>query len=158
MKRTDITALFPEATKEQIDALMDINGADINGLRQSLADAQQSLTSTQSELETLRQSGTVEDLQKANDRAARLQQELDDLKGANAIRDIKDKVSAETGIPVNLLSGSTEEECRAMAEAIKAYAKPAAYPRVKDGGDPQTHGKKTTGEQFAEWFKEKMNN
>ena len=152
MKRTDITALFPEATKEQIDALMDINGADINGLRQSLTDAQQSLASTQAELDTLRQSGTAEDLQNANSRVAQLQQELDDLKGANAIRDIKDKVSAETGIPVNLITGSTEEECRQMADAIKAFAKPTAYPRVKDGGDPQDPGKKTTREQFAEWM------
>ena len=29
MKRTDITELFPDATKEQIDKLLDLNGADI---------------------------------------------------------------------------------------------------------------------------------
>ena len=30
MKRTDITELFPDATAEQIDKLMDLNGQDIN--------------------------------------------------------------------------------------------------------------------------------
>ena len=30
MKRDDITALFPDATAEQIDKLMSINGSDIN--------------------------------------------------------------------------------------------------------------------------------
>ena len=30
MKRTDITDIWPEATKEQIDRIMDINGADIS--------------------------------------------------------------------------------------------------------------------------------
>ena len=30
MKREDITKQFPDATKEQIDAIMAINGEDIN--------------------------------------------------------------------------------------------------------------------------------
>ena len=33
MKRTDITALFPDATAEQIQQLMDLNGQDINNAR-----------------------------------------------------------------------------------------------------------------------------
>ena len=33
MKRTDITQLFPEAPKETIDKLMDLNGADVNAAK-----------------------------------------------------------------------------------------------------------------------------
>ena len=33
MKRTDITQLFPEAPKETIDKLMDLNGADVNAVK-----------------------------------------------------------------------------------------------------------------------------
>ena len=36
MKRTDITELFPEATKEQIDKLMAINGQDINAMKNDI--------------------------------------------------------------------------------------------------------------------------
>lgn len=33
MKRTDITELFPEATKEQVNAILNLNGADINSAK-----------------------------------------------------------------------------------------------------------------------------
>lgn len=43
-------------------------------------------------------------------------------------------VSAETGVPAALLHGSTEEEIRAEAAAIMAYARTApAYPADKGG-------------------------
>ena len=44
MKRTDITDIFPEATKEQIDKLMALNGADINGAKSELETLRQQLT------------------------------------------------------------------------------------------------------------------
>ena len=36
MKRADITALFPEATKDQIDQILNLNGADINAAKGGL--------------------------------------------------------------------------------------------------------------------------
>lgn len=90
------------------------------------------------------------ELQKANDRAEKLQKELDDLKNAQSIRDIRDKVAKETGVPAELLSGSTEEECKTQANGIKAYANPG-YPQVQDGGEPGGQLKVSTAQQFADW-------
>ena len=91
------------------------------------------------------------ELQKANDRADALQKELDGLKTEAAVRSVREKVSHETGVPINLLTGTTEEDCKVQAEAIKAYAKPS-YPYVKDGGEPTGQPKLSTAKQFAEWF------
>lgn len=91
------------------------------------------------------------ELQKANDKAAALQKELDDLKQAAAVKAIKEKVSKDTGVPTDLLTGSTEEECRTQADAIKAFAKPT-YPNVRDAGELSGTQKASTAQQFADWF------
>ena len=77
------------------------------------------------------------ELQKANEKAASLQAQLDSLTKANTLRELRAKVAAETGVPADLLSGDTEEGCKAQAEAILKFAKPAGYPTVRDGGDPR---------------------
>ena len=93
------------------------------------------------------------ELQKANEKATALQAEVDALKAATELRNVRDKVAHDTGIPVSLLTGGTEEECKAQAEAIKAYAQEAPYPAVKDAGN--THTVKTeTRDQFANWMQE----
>ena len=61
-----------------------------------------------------------------------LQQQLDAIAADKARREMKQKVSDATGVPVELLTGETEEACTAQAQAIRAYANP--YPNVKDGG------------------------
>lgn len=61
--------------------------------------------------------------------------ELDALSAANARRDMRARVSASTGVPVELLTGDTEEACNAQAQAALKFAKPK-YPDVRDGGDP----------------------
>ena len=91
------------------------------------------------------------ELQKAVERSDALQKELDSIKEANMVRDIREKVAEETGVPANLLTARTEEECREQAEAIVAYAKPSGYPQVRDGGEVTNTGKMTTKQQFAEW-------
>ncbi len=151
MKRTDITDLFPDATKEQIDKLLGINGADINA-------AKKGLTELQAEHQTAQ--ATITDLQKQLEASKgqleqfdAVQNELNELKQANAIRDMKEKVAQETGVPMTLLTCDTEDACKAQAEAIKEFAKPSAYPALYDGGEPGGRAPKTsTREQFAEWF------
>lgn len=91
------------------------------------------------------------ELERATERAQALEAELDGIKKANEVRDIRQKVAEETGVPVSLITGDTEEECKAQAEAINAYAKPTGYPAVKDGGEVHQVGKPTTREQFAQW-------
>lgn len=77
------------------------------------------------------------ELQKATERADELQSRLDEMTRAQELRDIRTRVATETGVPTNLLTGATIEECKAQAEAILSFAKPA-YPSVKDGGEVAT--------------------
>jgi len=94
------------------------------------------------------------ELQKATERAEALQAELDGIKSAEAIRVMRDEVSTATGVPANLLTGSTKEECEAQAEAIRAYATPT-YPNLRDGGEVRAGApKQSTAQQFAEWSKQ----
>lgn len=73
------------------------------------------------------------ELQKANEKAASLQAQVDSLTKANTLLDLRTKVSTETGVPADLLTGDTEEACKAQAQAIAAYAKPVnRYPNVRD--------------------------
>lgn len=92
------------------------------------------------------------ELQKANDKAAELQKELDDIKKANTIRQMREKVAKDSGVPVELLTAETEDECVELARKIVNFAKPNGYPNVKDGGEARFTGKRTTRDQFAEWF------
>lgn len=149
MKRTDITELFPDATAEQIDKIMDINGSDINNAKKGLEDLQKSLVDAQAQLEASK-SG-ADELTKERERAEALQKELDAKNAAEAIRVMKEKVSEETGIPAKMLTFDDEEACRQQAATIKEYATPR-YPSVQDGGDPHPPTQKATRDQFAEWL------
>lgn len=102
-------------------------------------------------LDKLEESSKSE-LQKAVEKSNALQAELDGLKKANQIRELRQKVADETGIPASLLTADTEDGCRNQAEAIKEYAAPKGYPNVRDSGELQTPvGKKSTRDLFSEW-------
>lgn len=103
-----------------------------------------------SKLDELEEANKTE-LQKANDQVEALKKELTALKSANSIREIREKVSAATGIPASLLTGETEDDCLAQAKGILDYSKSTPYPVVKDGGELQNTIKSTTREQFNEW-------
>jgi len=139
MKRTDITDLFPEATKEQIDAILNLNGADINSARRNLTELQSQLETARARVEELEQ--TAGQLTEAQTLADNLQTELDNLRAANATRDMRQSVSKATGVPAELITADTEEAARAQADAILAWrgAQPK-YPDAKDGGEPSTGG------------------
>lgn len=91
------------------------------------------------------------ELQKANEKAANLESELNALKRANEVREIRDKVAKETGVPYSLLTAETEEDCRTQAQAVLDY-KQTPYPAVRDGGEVQATIKHSTREQFAEYL------
>ena len=97
------------------------------------------------------------ELQKATERADKLQAEIDGLKNAEKIRTMREKVALETGLPVNLLSGDTEEACKEQAKNIIEFAKPNGYPQVKDGGEILNRQKMTTKQQFAQWAEQALN-
>lgn len=101
------------------------------------------------------------ELQKATERAEALQKQIDAMNRANEVRNAREKVANETGVPANLLTGETEEDCLEQANAILAYKNDSQsrYPSVKDGGEVQsgTHKKDVAG-QFADWFNASLNN
>lgn len=102
------------------------------------------------------ESGKTE-LQKATDKAKALQAKLDAMTKEAEVSKVRAKVAADTGVPVSLLTGSTEEECAVQANNILAFAKSGKYPSVRDGGEPHLPaGKKTELDQFTDWFKQQI--
>lgn len=94
------------------------------------------------------------ELQKANEKAIALEKELESMKKADSVRKIREEVAAELGVPSNLLSGDTKEACEAQAKGILSFAKPNAYPSVKDDGEVRDVEVGKTRDQFASWFNE----
>lgn len=146
MKRADITELFPEAPKEAIDKLMDINGADVNAAKSEIENLKAQLAEAQNGAE----------LKKAQQQISQLQSELDGMKNAEAIRLTREKVAGEKKVPAHLLTGETEEACAAQADAILAFAQPAGYPVIRDGGEPNRTPSTATRDRFANWAKDNL--
>lgn len=155
MQRKDITDLFPDATKEQIDKLMGINGTDINNAKGELTNLQTQLTAAQGELQKLKDgaAGKPDELKEAKDAIAALTNELNGMKHADQVRQVREKVSGEKKVPASLLTGETEEACTAQADAILAFAKSGSYPAVPDGGEAKVTGATSARDKFAEWAK-----
>lgn len=159
MKRTDITAIFPDATDEQIKSLMDLNGSDVNREKGKTEEAKKQLADAQAAIEELKQAAPdPEALAKATKRVADLEAELSGVKAAEQLRVLREAIAGETGVPASLLTGETEDDCKAQAQAILDFARPSAYPRVPDGGEVLTPGGNSTRDQFSDWLQEKLNN
>ena len=94
------------------------------------------------------------ELQKATEKADALQAQLDQITKSNKVRDLRMKVSKETGVPYDLLSGDDEESCKRQAEAILKFANPNGYPKVKDSGEPSHVSGKKTRDLFKDWMNE----
>ena len=92
------------------------------------------------------------ELQKATEAVTREKTRADDLQKQIDTMNARSKVSAETGVPVSLLTGTTEEECKAQAEALKKWRGPVGYPDTKDPGTIHPAGGGKTRDQFSDWF------
>ena len=86
MTRDDIKKHFPEATDEQINALLDINSADI-GKHKTAADT------ASADLKKARD--TIADMEKNAKDAAALQKTIDEYKAADEKRQAETKAAAE---------------------------------------------------------------
>lgn len=146
MKRTDITELFPDAPKEAIDKLMGINGADVNAVKAELEALKTQLAEAKNSPE----------LQEAQQQLAQLQSELDGMKNAETLRLMREKVAGEKKVPIHLLTGDTEEACAKQADDILAFAQPAGYPVIRDGGEARTPSATQTRDKFAAWAKDNL--
>lgn len=96
------------------------------------------------------------ELQKATERAEKLEAELSVMKHTEEVRTIREKVANATGVPTSLLSGDTEEDCTAQAKAILDFKSSQGYPLVKDSGEIQKTVKGSTRQQFAAWAEEAL--
>ena len=150
MKRTDITELFPDASKEQIDKIMDLAGADVNAAKSELQGLKDQIESMKKNMDSVNSAKTAK--KQAEEEIARLQAEIDSLNRNNEIRGIREKVSGEKKIPISLLTGETEEACAQQADAILSFANSLGYPKVPDGGEPHTPPNLSSGEKFAKWM------
>lgn len=158
MKREEIKAIFPDATKEQLDQIMSINGTDVNAAKGELESLRGQLTAAQQRLSAFGDKDPGELLNAERTARAAIQKELDGLKAANSLRELRETVAAEKKIPAALLTGETKEACEKQADAILAFAKPGGYPNLPDGGEPAggTNAGGKTRDQFATWAEEML--
>ena len=91
------------------------------------------------------------ELQKATERAEKLQAELSAMKHSEEIRVIREKVAKETGVPSSLLTGDTEEACTEQANGILSFKSPSGYPTIKDGGEITINNSGDARSAFKEW-------
>lgn len=97
------------------------------------------------------------ELQKAQEKVAEYEKKINAMEKEKNIHEMRTKVAQEKGIPVDLLTGETEEACNAQADAIKNYAtQSTGYPTVKDGGEPTSSHKVSTQEQFKRWAEKQL--
>lgn len=157
MTRAEISQIFPEASAEQIDRIMAINGSDINGIRGELTAVNGQFAEAERRIAELEAADQSAALQEAQANVSQLQSELDALRAADRVRQIRETVAAAHKVPVNLLTGETEEACTEQAKNILAFAKPGSYPNVQDGGSPAGGNGGTAREQFAKWAEQTMN-
>jgi len=97
------------------------------------------------------------ELEKANEKAAKLEAELNGIKKAAELREMREKIATENNVPANLLTGTSEEECKAQVESIKGLLSANGIPTsVSDGGEPNHSGKVSNQTMFANWVKGKI--
>lgn len=137
----------PEArtfTQEEVDKMI---GARIYEERAKFADyAEVKAKAEKSDL-------LGEEVQKAKEEAATLKGQVASLQKEIDTRNAREKVSAETGVPASLLTGETEEACKAQAEAILNWKGPKQnYPSAHDAGEVNGFSGGKTRDQFADWY------
>lgn len=91
------------------------------------------------------------ELEKANEKTAKLEKELEDLKKQGTIAEARAKVSKDTGVPVECLLGEDEETCKAQAEAILKFAKPSGYPGAKKDTPNHTNSSSNGNDAMREF-------
>ena len=93
MKREDISKLFPDATDDQISALLDINSRDIGKAKGDAGKAQSDLDAANNALKEAQ--ATIAALEAAKGDAEALQKQIDEYKAADEKRKADEKAAAE---------------------------------------------------------------
>ena len=104
-------------TQEQVDAIVKDRLSRERDKYKDYAD----LKNKAAEYDKQQEANKTE-LQKAQEKAESLEKELAGMKEQEKIRGIRKKVSGDTGVPEDLLTGNSEEDCKTQAEAILKFA------------------------------------
>lgn len=127
-------------TQEQVDAIVKDRLSRERDKYKDYAD----LKNKAAEYDKQQEANKTE-LQKAQEQAESLKKELAGMKEQEKIREIRKKVSGDTGVPEDLLTGNSEEDCKTQAEAILKFAKGSKYPGIKE----TEHRKNTTTQTIS---------
>lgn len=124
----------PISTQEELDALIrDRLKRDRAKTAEKYADYED-LKAKAAKLDELEEAQKGE-LERANEKIAKLEKDAADRAAAEKAREIKERVAKETGVPVELVQGADEESMRAFAESVAAYAKKPSAARVDGAGE-----------------------
>lgn len=106
------------------------------------------------EYEQLKERNKTE-LEKAQDKAAKLENQLKALEQKEKVASWKREVAEATGVPADVLRGSTKEDIEEHASVLqKAFAKPSAPIVGSDGLYPNKTKGKSTKEEFSQMMDE----
>lgn len=134
--------------KAAIDAIMAENGKDINSAKAELAKVNKALKEAQDAAAR----GDPDALSAANAKVKELQDELEKRDADEKVRGIRAKVAEKTGVKANLLTGETEEDCKAQADAIlKWHNDNTQAPAAPDLPNPGEPGGNPNGGADAAW-------
>lgn len=100
------------------------------------------------------------ELQKVTERAEKLQTELNSIKKSQELKNLREAVAKEAGIPLesmSLLTGETEEVLKDQAKTIMSMLNPSTYPQVPDGGEVHNVGKPAARDLFGAWANTQLN-
>lgn len=102
------------------------------------------------ELEQIKESNKSE-LQKAQDRASKLETQLKTLKHNEEVQAWKREVAGATGVPADVLRGNSKEEIEQHAQELQtAFSTPTAPVIGSDGKFSNSQKGKSKAELFAE--------
>ena len=92
------------------------------------------------------------ELEKATEQVKTLKAELEGIKKSSEISAMRTKIATENNVPIELLTGSTEEECTTQVTKIKELLSANGVPTgVSDGGEVVRNQKVDTRTSFAKW-------
>ena len=92
------------------------------------------------------------ELEKANEKLKAVTAELEGMKKAQELSALRTKIATENNVPVELITATTEDECKAQALKVRELTSANGIPvSVSDGGEVVRTGKVDNRTAFANW-------
>lgn len=138
-------------TQQEVD---DIVKKRLNRAKSSVPTDYEELKAKAAKLDELETANKTE-LQKATEELSKLKADLAKRDAQEKERTLKAKVSKETGVPVELISGRTEEDMFTFAERLTEFAKKDTAPKSGHAGQfaKAQQSEKNIYSQIAEQIK-----